>query len=101
MKKKANTIQIGLRIEKSLLERIEKMAEFEQIDKMSWIRRALVTFLKGEEQEEVHTCLEDYINLRIEEKTLLEKTGFKKVPNDIAKARADIVNNILTERKRE
>ena len=45
------TIQLGLRIDKELLEKIEKLSGFEGIDKMSWIRRALASFVDDVEDE--------------------------------------------------
>lgn len=91
---KRKTIQLGLRIDKDLLDKIEKMASHENIDKMSWIRRALATFLKGEEEEAISMAVEDYINLRIDEKKLKKITSFNKIPKDIEEARKEVLNKI-------
>jgi len=93
------TIQLGLRIDEELLEKIEKMAQYENIDKMSWIRRALATFLKGEEIEAKTEAIEDYINLRMDEKDLKNITGMKEVPKDIQEARNDVLSKIKQEAK--
>ena len=88
------TIQLGLRIDKELLEKIEKMAQYENIDKMSWIRRALATFLKGEEIESKSEAIENYVNLRIDEKELRNITEMKEVSKDLQDARKEVLNRI-------
>jgi len=93
------TIQLGLRIDEELLEKIEKMAQYENIDKMSRIRRALATFLKGEEIEAKTEAIEDYINLRIDEKDLKNISGMKEVSKDIQEARKEVLNKIKQEAK--
>ena len=93
------TIQLGLRIDEELLEKIDKMAQYENIDKMSWIRRALATFLKGEEIEAKTEAIEDYINLRIDEKDLKNITSMKEVSKDIQEARKEVLNRIKQEAK--
>jgi len=91
------TIQLGLRIDEELLKKIEKMAQYENIDKMSWIRRALATFLKGEEIEAKTEAIEDYINLRIDEKELENITGMNKIPKDLQEARKKVLDTIKQE----
>ena len=91
------TVQLGLRIDVDLLKKIEKMAQHENIDKMSWIRRALATFLKGEEEEAVTMAVEDYISLRIDETELKKITSFSKVPEDIQTARKEVLTKIKEE----
>src|SRR3989338_7403647 len=93
------TIQLGLRIDKELLEKIEKMAQYENIDKMSWIRRALATFLKGEEIEAKSEAIENYVNLRIDEKELRNITEMKEVSKDLQDARKEVLNRIKEEAK--
>lgn len=95
------TIQLGLRIDIDLLRKIEKMAQYENIDKMSWIRRALATFLKGEEQEAITMAVEDYINLRVDEQELKKITSFTKIPEDIQSARKEIINITKKEAKQK
>ena len=86
------TIQLGLRIDKELLEKIEKLSGFEGIDKMSWIRRALASFVDDVEDEMEDCAIEDYINLRIDEKELENITGMKKIPKDLQEARKEVLN---------
>ena len=93
------TIQLGLRIDEELLEKIEKMAQYENIDKMSWIRRALATFLKGEEIEAKSEAIENYVNLRIDEKELRNITEMKEVSKDLQDARKEVLNRIKEEAK--
>lgn len=99
--KKKKTTQLGLRIDDSLLEKIEKMAEYESIDKMSWIRRALATFLNGEEEAAIDEAIEDYIYLRIDEAQLIKAAKFKEVPLDVRKAREDCLKYIIQKKKDE
>jgi len=70
------------------------MAQIENIDKMSWMRRALATFLRGEEEEKRTMAVEDYIQLRIDETELKRITSFVKVPEDIQNARKDVLNRV-------
>ena len=86
---KKKTTQLGLRIENELLEKIERLAELESIDKMSWIRRALATFIQGEETGVIDDAIEDYIALRIDETEFKKYSKLKDVPSDIKNARAE------------
>ena len=92
------TIQLGIRIEKDLVERIEFLAKEEGIDRNLWIKRALGVFVADEEDGIIDGAIEDYINLRIDEETLIEITDFKKVPEDIKKAREKRLNHLLEEK---
>jgi len=93
------TVQLGLRIDVDLLKKIDKMAQYESIDKMSWIRRALATFVKGEEIEARSEAIEDYIHLRIDESELKKITSFTKISEDIQNARKEVLNMIKEEAK--
>jgi predicted DNA-binding protein len=88
------TVQLGLRIEKELIDRIEDLAENEGVDKMAWIRRALASFVGDEEDEMADEAIKDYIKLRIDEKELLKFTEFRKVPEDIKEARKNYLTQI-------
>lgn len=91
------TIQLGLRIDEELLEKIEKLSDFEGIDKMSWIRRALASFVDDVEDEMEDRAIKDYLNLRIDEKELKSLTGMKEISKDLQEARKDILNKIKEE----
>lgn len=95
----AKTIQIGLRLDKELLDKISKLSEHEGIDKMAWIRRALANFVNDEEDGMSDAAIEDYINLRIDEKEMKDYTGFKKIPKDIQEARKKVLSKIVGENK--
>jgi hypothetical protein len=97
MAKKSNTVQLGLRIDAELLAKIELMAKHESIEKMDWIRRALKTFLEGEETAASDEAIEDYIAARIDENTLLKYLHLKDVPSDIKKAREEYIGNLKQE----
>jgi hypothetical protein len=90
----ANTVQLGLRIEKELLDKIEKLSDYEGIDKMAWIRRALANFVHDEENGMSDEAIEDFIHLRIDESELKDFTGFEKIPRDILSAREKVLNQI-------
>jgi len=94
----AKTIQLGLRIEKKLIDRIEWLAKNEGIDRNIWIKRALASFVDEEESGMADEAIEDYIHLRIDEKTLLEFADFDKIPQDIKKAREDNLKKISNKR---
>ena len=95
----AKTTQIGLRLDKELLDKISKLSEHEGIDRMAWIRRALANFVNDEEDGMSDAAIEDYINLRIDEKEMKDFTGFKKIPEDIQEARKKVLSKIVSERK--
>ena len=93
----AKTIQIGLRLDKELLEKIERLSEHECIEKMAWIRRALAVFVSDEEAGIADEAIDDYIHLRIDEEQLRDYTGFKKIPDDIKEARKKALEKIMGE----
>lgn len=94
----SKTVQLGLRIEKELLDKIEKLSDYEGLEKTAWIRRALANFVKDEEDGMSDQAVEDFIHLRIDEKELKDYTGFKKIPDDIQQARKKVLEQI-TDRK--
>jgi len=53
------TIQIGLRLDKELLDKITKLSDHEGIDRMAWIRRALANFVSDEEDGMSDAAIED------------------------------------------
>ena len=93
------TIQLGLRIDEGLLRKIERLSEFEGIDKMSWIKRALASFVDDVEDEMEDYAIKDYVHLRIDEKELKNITGLRKIPKDIQEARKEVLNGIKQEAK--
>ena len=95
----AKTIQIGLRLDKELLDKISKLSEREGIDRMAWIRRALAIFVNDEEDGMTDAAIEDYINLRIDEKDLRDYTGFKRIPKDIQEARKRVLSKMVDKKK--
>ena len=88
------TVQLGLRIDEDLNREIEELSTNEGVDKMAWIRRALACFAADERDGIVKGAIEDYIYLVIDEKQLLETTGFSKVPKDISDARQYAIDKI-------
>ena len=89
------TVQLGIRIEKKLVDRIEELAKNEGIDRNMWIKRALADIVQDEEDGMADAAIEDYIHLRIDEKTLLKFTEFKEVPEDIKQSRQIKLKGIL------
>lgn len=89
------TVQLGLRIEKELLDDIERLAEEEGVDRNLWIKRALAVFVGGELSGMADEAIEDFINLRIDEKTLLGFCDFDKIPQDLKDARANKLKKIV------
>jgi metal-responsive CopG/Arc/MetJ family transcriptional regulator len=85
---------ISLRIPNDMLKEIDYMVEHEDIDRISWVRRALSTFLKGEKEEMKTSSVEDYIHLRIDEDMLKKTLNFDKIPKDIQEARKEMLIQI-------
>ncbi len=88
-------IQLGLRIDKKLLDKIEFLATNEGINRNLWIKRALATFVRGQEEGIREEATEDYILLRIDKKTFLKFTNYDNVPEDIENARKQKLKQIL------
>ena len=95
MAKGKKTIQIGLRIDEDQLKKIEEIAEVEKIDKMSWIRRAIADSLTDFDTEMEDVAVEDYIKCRIDENELKGITGMTKIPEDLKKARKEVINKLV------
>ncbi|OGJ22245.1 hypothetical protein A3K73_05925 [Candidatus Pacearchaeota archaeon RBG_13_36_9] len=100
MEKEQKTIQLGLRIEKEQLEKIEALAGFEKIDKMAWIRRAIADSIGDVEDQMEDAAIEDYIWARIDEKRLKEATRMNSIPEDLKKAREDTLKGIIKGRNK-
>ena len=98
MKKISKTTQIGLRLDNDILEKIDEMAEFDKIDKMTWIRQAIADRIDSEEEDMEDDAIEDYIWLRINEEELKEATGLKKIPADLIEARKECLKLIVKKR---
>lgn len=90
----AKTVQIGLRIDKALLEEIEFYSKKEGVEKMAWIRRALSLFVGDVENAVTDEAISDYINLRINEKELKDTAKFEKIPSDLKQARAEVLESL-------
>lgn len=95
------TVQVGLRIEKDLLKRIEALAEIEAIDKMSFIKQALASFVQDAEDETQQSLIRDYIKLIIDEKELKRLAKLEEIPSDIKEARKEFLRNVTKGAKRE
>ncbi len=91
MTQEKGTIQLGLRIDKDLLKKVEEYSKYEGIDKMSFIRRAINLFVGEVEGAIISEAIEDYVNLRTDEETLKRLAGFDKIPKDIQDARKDSI----------
>jgi hypothetical protein len=95
----SKTIQLGMRIEKELVDRIEELAKNEGVDRNLWVKRALATFVADEESGMADEAIENYIHLRIDDKTLLDYASFDKIPEDIKKAREVKLKEIMEAKK--
>ena len=98
MKKESPTIQIGLRIDKKLLERVDFFAEKNKDDRMAMIRIAIASYVEDMETALEDAAIEDYISGRIDEEELKDATGMKKVPEDLKSVRAQTLNEISKKR---
>ena len=95
MTKEPKTTQIGLRIDKDVLSQIEELAEFDKVDKMTWIRQAIADRIDDIEQDMDDCAIEDYIHARILEEKFKEDMGWKKIPEDLKQARAESLKYIV------
>jgi predicted transcriptional regulator len=97
MKKEPKTTQIGLRIDNEVLNKIEELADFDKVDKMTWIRQAIADRIDSEEQDNDNFAIEDYIHGRISEEKFKEvkKMDKNKVPADLKQARADFLKYLV------
>ena len=99
MKKEAKTTQIGLRIDNDLLKTVEELAEFDKIDKMTWIRQAIADRIDEIEDEMDDAAIENYIRARISEEQFKEEMAWKTVPADLKQARAEAIKYIVSKGK--
>jgi predicted transcriptional regulator len=98
MKKESPTIQIGLRIDKKLLESIDFFAEKNKEDRMAMIRMAIASYVDEMETALEDAAIEDYISGRIDENELKDATGMKNIPEDLRKTRSDTLTAISRKR---
>jgi len=99
MKKEPKSTQIGLRIDNDVLNKIEELAEFDKVDKMTWIRQAIADRIDEIEEEMNDVTIEDFIHARISEEELKKEMKWKQVPQDLLEARAEILKFIITKGK--
>lgn len=90
---------LSLRIPHKLLHKIDEMAGVENIDRISWIKRAIIMSIETLEEAGTDGAIKDYISLRISEEDLINITGMKKIPKDLQEARKEVLNKIKQEAK--
>jgi len=95
MTKEPKTTQIGLRLDNELLEKIEELAEYDKVDKMTWIRQAISERIDDIEDERDDVAIEDYIHARISKEEFKEEMDWKSVPSDLKQARAESIKHIV------
>lgn len=91
---KDKTTPVYVRLGDSLIKEIEKLSNFEKIDKNDWIRRAIISEIDKMDEEADNIMIEEYLALRINEKELLEHFGWKEIPADLKKTRGEYLNKI-------
>ncbi len=92
--KNKETVQLGLRIDKKLLEEIENLAEAEKIDKMSWIRRAINLHFFEVKDKIKEQWIKSYLNLSLDEEDFKKLMNLKKIPPDLEKVRKEKLNQL-------
>jgi|WetSurMetagenome_2_1015567.scaffolds.fasta_scaffold146654_2 hypothetical protein len=92
--KKNETIQVGLRIDKRLFDRLESLSEHIQIDRMSIIREAVVNHVLHLEEAFRDAITEDYVRLRLNDDEYKKKAGIKEIPYEIRIARKARLDSI-------
>ena len=93
--KKKGTVQLGMRLDNELMEQIQRLAEWEEIDKNSWIKRAISSAVQDSTDEMTDQVIEDYIKSRIDKTEFLKYMDDKNVPKDIQYARKMNLNKIV------
>lgn len=83
---------ISIRIPNKILKEIDSMAEAENIDRISWIKRAMIMSIENLRDAQIDGAIEDYISSRIGEEELKEVTGMTKIPEDLKNARKNKLN---------
>ncbi len=78
---------ISIRIPNKILEEVDSMAEVENIDRISWIKRAIIMSIETLNEARIDGAIEDFIALRIGEEELKEITETKKIPEDLKSIR--------------
>ncbi|MBI2629985.1 hypothetical protein HYW76_02700 [Candidatus Pacearchaeota archaeon] len=86
-KREEKSTVFSFRLPNNLLNEIDKMAKQEQIDRASWIKRAMVIAIGELRDSAVEGAIEDYIAGKIDDDLFIKETENKQVPQDIKEAR--------------
>src|SRR3989338_7295292 len=86
-KREEKSTVFSFRLPNNLLNEIDKMAKQEQIDRASWIKRAMVIAMETLNDSAVEGAIEDYIAGKIDDDLFIKETGNKQVPEEIKEAR--------------
>jgi len=86
-KREEKSTVFSFRLPNSLLNEIDKMAKQEQIDRASWIKRAMVIAMGELKDSAAEGAIEDYIAGKIDNDLFIKETGNKQVPQEIKEAR--------------
>lgn len=88
------TVQLGIRVDKELIDRLSFFAEQSGVDKMALIRQAIAVHVAEMEKGFEEEAIEDFIGLRTSEKDFKEILKIDKIAEDIKKARQESIEKI-------
>ena len=92
--KKKKTIQLGVRVDKDLMDRLDFFARNQNMDKMDYVRQAIDLYVAEMEKGYEKEAIEDYVNCRIDELKFKELMNLKEVSEDLKKARKENIEKI-------
>ena len=88
------TVQLGIRVDKKLIDRLSFFAKESSVDKMDLIRQAIAVHVAEMEKGFEEEVIEEYVGLRINEGELKKALKLDKISDDIKKARQENLNKI-------
>ena len=86
-KQSKSSLQLGIRLDNDLMQQIQKLAEWQEIDRNSWIKQAIASAVQDDLDVMMDQITENYIKSRIDETEYLEYTKRENIPVDVKEAR--------------
>jgi predicted DNA-binding protein len=81
------TIQLGVRVDKDLMNRLDFFAKQQNVDKMDYVRQAISLFVAEMEKGYEEELIEEYVSARIGEKEFKELMRINSIDLDLKKIR--------------
>ncbi|MDD4082746.1 MAG: hypothetical protein PHD05_05170 [Sphaerochaetaceae bacterium] len=88
------TVQLGVRVDKALMDRLSFFAKESGVDKMDLVRQAIAVHVAEMEKGYEEEAIEDYVGGRLSEKEFKEILNLSKVSEDLKNKRAETLEKM-------